>query len=133
MALTQDRETQNRDGLIIALPVAAATTIHGGGLNAVNAAGNVVPAADAAGLKVIGVAEQAVDNSPGAAGDKLADSRRGRAFKFKNSATNAVAEAHLFTDIYVEDDETVSSAGGTNSIVAGKCVGIDSDGVWLEI
>ena len=99
MALTQDRETQNRAGEILAFPVAAATKIFGGGLNAVNESGHVVPAADMAGLKVVGTSEEYVDNSGGAAGDKLARSRRGRAFKFKNSATNAVTSAHLLTDI----------------------------------
>ncbi len=133
MALTTDRETQNRSGEIINLPVAAATLLPGGGLNAINAAGAVVPAADAAGLKVIGVSDENVDNSSGAAGDKTVNSRRGRVFKFKNDGTNAVAAAHLFTNVYVKDNETVDSDGGTNSIVAGKCIGIDSDGVWVEI
>lgn len=133
MALIKDRETQMREGDMTALPVAAATKLYGGGINAVNAAGDIVPAADTAGLKVVGVSEEYVDNSAGSAGDKSVNSRRNRSFKLKNSATNAVTVAHLFTDIYVEDDETVSSSGGTNSIVAGKCIGIDSDGVWVEI
>ena len=133
MALTADRETQQRDGINLVFDVAAAAKIYGGSLVSINAAGTSIPAADTASTKVVGVSEENVDNSAGAAGDLTVKVRRGRAFKFKNSATNAVAAAHLFTNIYVEDDETVSSSGGTNSIVAGKCVGIDSDGVWVEI
>ena len=133
MALTQDRETQNREGVNLVFDVAAATKIFGGGLTTINASGQAAPAADAAGVKVVGISDEYVDNSSGAAGDLTVNVRRGRAFKLKNSATNAVTVAHLFTDVYVEDDETVASAGGTNSIVAGKCIGIDSDGVWVEI
>ena len=35
--------------------------------------------------------------------------------------------------LVIEDDETVSSSGGVNSIVAGRCLGIENDGVWVEI
>ena len=133
MALTADRETQHRDGVNLTFDVAASTKIYGGSLVSINAAGTAIPAADTASTKVVGVSDEYVDNSAGAAADLIVNVRRGRAFKLKNSATNAVAAAHLFTDVYVEDDETVASAGGTNSIVAGKCIGIDSDGVWIEI
>ena len=133
MALTADREAQHRDGVNLVFDVAASTKIYGGSLVSINAAGTAIPAADTASTKVVGVSDENVDNSGGSAADLSVKVRRGRAFKFKNSVTNAVAVAHLFTNVYVEDDETVASAGGTNSIVAGKCIGIDSDGVWIEI
>ncbi len=133
MSLSADRMTAHKDGEILVPGVAASTKIYGGGITAVNAAGYALPAADAVGLKVIGKAEEQVDNSSGANGDKTVEVRRKKAFIFKNSGTNAVTIAHLFTNVYVEDDETVSSSGGTNSIVAGKCLDVTSEGVLVEI
>ena len=133
MALSADRKTPMRDGESIELQVAASTKIYAGGMVAKNASGYAVPAADAANLVVMGRAEEYVDNSSGANGDETVLVRRNRAFKFKNSAANAVTIAHLGGNVYVEDDETVASSGGSNNIVAGKCIGVDSDGVWVEI
>ena len=133
MALTADRKTPMRDGESIELQVAASTKIYAGGMVARNSSGYAVPAADAANLVVMGRAEQYVDNSSGANGDETVVVRRRKAFKFKNSAAHAVTIAHIGTNIYVEDDETVASSGGTNNIVAGKCIGVESDGVWVEI
>jgi len=133
MALSADRKTPMRDGESIGLQVAASTKIYAGGMVAKNASGYAVPAADAANLVVMGRAEEYVDNSSGANGDETVIVRRKRAFKFKNSAANAVTIAHLGGNVYVEDDETVASSGGSNNIVAGKCIGVESDGVWVEI
>ena len=102
-------------------------------MGARNATGYLVPAADAASYVVMGRLDETVDNTDGSDGDLSALVRRKKAFKFKNSGSNAVTVAHIGTDIYVEDSETVSSSGGTNNIVAGKCLGIESDGVWVEI
>ncbi len=133
MATTADRNTPHKDGKLLEVGVAAATTIHAGAMVARNSAGYLVPAADAAGLAVLGMAEEAADNSGGADGDLSVPVRRKRAFRFANSAANPVTLAHLGTAVYVEDDETVASAGGTNSIVAGTCLDVDSGGVWVEI
>ncbi len=133
MALSADKKTPMRDGESIELQVAASTVIYAGGMVAKNASGYAVPAADAANLVVMGRAEEYVDNGSGANGDKTVLVRRKKAFKFKNSASNAVTIAHIGGNVYVEDDETVASAGGSNNIVAGKCIGVDSDGVWVEI
>lgn len=128
-----DRKTPMKDGELIVLLVATAVAIGAGKMVAVNASGYAIEAADAAGQKVMGRAETAVDNASGANGAISVNVRRKKAFKYKNSGTNAVAVAHIGTNIYVKDSETVSSAGGTNNIVAGKCLGVDADGVWVEI
>jgi len=133
MALSADRKTNMKDGELIQLDVAASQTIYAGAMAAKNATGYTQPAADAANLVVMGRSEEYVDNSSGSDGDKTVLVRRKKAFKYKNSGTNAVDRTHIGSNIYVEDDETVASAGGTNSIVAGKCIGVDSDGVWVEI
>jgi hypothetical protein len=61
--------------------------------------------------------------------------RRGEAFKFKNSAGDAVTQAELGKTCYIVDDETVSksNAGGNTQSAAGKVVGVEADGVWVEI
>ncbi len=128
-----DRMTDMRSGEVIAVPVAASTVIEAGKMVARNSSGYAVPAADAAGLVVLGKARRHVDNGSGADGDAQVTVRRKAAFKYANSSTNAVTRAHVGTNIYVEDAQTVASSGGTNSIVAGKCIDVESDGVWVEI
>lgn len=127
-----DRKTPKRDGVQIVLDVAAATIVEQGKMTAVNAAGDAVPAANTAGLKVMGRAEQRVDNSLGAAGDLQVEVLRLHAFKFKNSSTSPVTAAEIGSNVMVEDAETVAK-DTTNDIVAGKCLGVDPDGVWVEI
>ena len=133
MALSADRKTPMRDGETIQLQLAASTKIYAGAMVAKNASGYAVPAADAANLVVMGRSEQYVDNSAGANGDETVLVRRKKTFKYKNSAAHPATIANIGSNLYVEDDETVSTSGGTNNIVAGKCIGVDSDGVWVEI
>lgn len=136
-ALAGDRRTNMQKGVFVTMDMAAATKISTGALVAVDSSGNALPAADAAGLKVVGRAEETVDNVSGSAGDLTIKVRRLSAFWYANSSGNAVTKAHLhgLAPIYVEDDQTVASAGGSNNIVAGKGLAIDSTlGVliWVE-
>ncbi|OIO70885.1 MAG: hypothetical protein COS35_06520 [Zetaproteobacteria bacterium CG02_land_8_20_14_3_00_50_9] len=131
MALTKDANTPERDGALVSAPVAAATIIYAGSMVALNAAGNAVPAADTAALKVLGRAESQVNNAAGAAGDLKVTVKRGT-FRFKNSGTAALAAGDELTNALVEDDGTVAKTS-TNSIVAGKIIEIDASGVWVEI
>ncbi len=129
-----ERNTVRKDAILIALLVAASTTIEAGKMVAVNAAGYAVEASDTASTIVIGVAEETIDNSDGSNGDLSVLVQRKQAFKMKNSATAAVTQASVGSSVYVEDDETVAIASGpTNDIVAGTCLGVESDGVWVEI
>lgn len=133
-ALTAGRSTEWQDGDLIVIPVAATTTIYDGSLVAVNSSGDARPAADAAGLKVVGRAEEYVANT-GSAGAKTIKVRRGCAFWWANDGTNAVTKAHChgLASVYVKDDQTVASAGGTNSIIAGRALQVDATlGVLVE-
>lgn len=136
-ALAAARNTRKMGDAPIAdkfhIPVAAAKTIHQGGLVAVNTAGYAVPASASSSLKIVGVAAQTVDNSSGNAGDKTVNVERGT-FRLANSATtDALTDADLFRDCYVVDDQTVArtSSSGTRP-VAGRVVNVGSDGVWIE-
>jgi hypothetical protein len=128
-----ERNTQWRDGLLPTLPVAASTKIEAGKMVGVNSSGYAVEAADTSGIKVLGVADHTVDNSSGSNGALSVRVRRGKQFLLKNSATNAVDVADAGTYVFVEDDETVADAAGTNGVIAGSCIEVVSDGVWVEI
>ncbi|MBI5817457.1 MAG: hypothetical protein HZA88_00555 [Verrucomicrobia bacterium] len=131
MAATVDFDSPKRTGDSVNRDVAASTEIFAGTIAAINAAGNAVPAADTAGLKVDGFASAHVDNSDGDAGDLNIDVERGIR-RVNNSSTNAVTVAEINKVVYVEDDQTVNKDGGTNHIAAGICVDLDDDGVWVD-
>ncbi|MDA8428932.1 MAG: hypothetical protein M0T70_06715 [Geobacteraceae bacterium] len=134
MALTADRNTPNKDGEIIIVPVAANAKIFAGAIVAANATGYATKGATATTLTYLGRADEYVDNTGGADGAKTIQVRRGKAFKWKNSAGDAVTQAELGKTCYIVDDDTVSksNAGGNTQSAAGKVVGIDSDGVWVQ-
>jgi hypothetical protein len=137
MALSTERDTKEREDVVNRyeqIPVATNVVIFQGGLVCTNASGYGTPGAVATTLIAVGRAEETVNNNPGSNGAKSVRVKRG-VFKFKNStAGDAIVQADLFKDVYVVDDETVAKTNGTNTrSVAGKCVGIDPDGVWVSI
>lgn len=133
-ALTKDRNTVRRDGVQYSDPVAASTRIYAGALVCLNASGNAVPGSVSTTLKARGVAQEQVDNSSGAAGDKRVETRRG-VFPFANSAsTDEITRADIGNSAYIVDDQTVAKTHATNTrSVAGVIRDVDSDGVWIEI
>lgn len=112
-------------------PVAAATTIYAGGLTAVNAAGDLVPAAATAGLRVVGRSNDQVVNA-GAAGVKRCDVDVGVFGPYKNLASHLVTVAMIGSPCYVEDDQTVS-CDQVKQIVAGIVVDVDANGVYIYV
>ncbi len=133
-----ERKTNQRSGVLIGLLVAAATLIEKGKLVCVNAAGYAVEGSTATGLTAMGRAEETVDNSAGANGALTAEVQRG-VFLLGNSATDAVDQSCIGKTVYIEDDQTVAKTDGAagedpaTKSAAGKCLGVDSDGVWVEI
>lgn len=120
-ALAKDvqRRKLNIPGTRIALPVAAGEVIHDGALVAVDATGHAVPAADTAGLKVMGVAIEGFDNTGGADGVIGENPQRycvveTGAYSF--AATGGAAGVQAM----VADDNTVDiAANTTNDIPVG--------------
>ncbi|PKM31737.1 MAG: hypothetical protein CVV07_01085 [Gammaproteobacteria bacterium HGW-Gammaproteobacteria-11] len=133
-ALTQDRNTNRRDGVQFNDPVAAATRIFTGSIVCLNAAGNAVPGSTSATLTARGVAQEHVDNRDGAAGDKSVESRRGT-FHFANSASaDEITRADIGELAYIVDDQTVAKTDATSTrSVAGTIDDVDSAGVWVTI
>lgn len=128
-----ERMTEYKDGELLAVKVAESTKIEAGKMVGVNSSGYAVEGADTAGIRILGVADETVDNSSGSNGDETVRIRKGKVFKFDNSATNAVDVADAGSLVFVEDDETVADSAGTNGVVAGRCIEVVSDGVWVEI
>jgi len=133
-ALTAGRNTPElaEGGKIIVLPVAANTVIFDGSLVALDENGNAQPAAKETGLTAAGRAEEYVDNTGGAAGDKTIRVRRG-VFVWDNTsvAANKVKPEHILKDCYIEDDCTVTALSDGSSR-AGKVIAVTDDGVAVE-
>lgn len=133
-ALAADRQKyQSRvwRGPTASYPVAASTKIYHGGMVALNASGYLVPGSNTAGLAVVGVAEETVDNTSGADGALRCKVSTGM-YKFENSGTKAVEQGDAGRPIFVEDDQTVADET-TKGIVAGLLVEVETDGVTLLI
>ena len=130
MALTGDRNTALKDGELIVVPMATAKKVFAGGIVAADANGYATPGATATTLTFLGRAEETVDNT-GANGAKTVTVRRKKAFLWKNSGTDAVVQADLGKTCYIEDDQTVSHTV-TGKSIAGKVIGIGTEGVWVE-
>ena len=128
-ALTADRNTPFRSGKENNDPVAASTKIFAGSLTVLDGSGNAVPASTATGLIVRGRAEEFVDNSAGAAGDKTIQTRKG-VYQFENDGS--INRTHVGKTIYIVDDQTLAATDGTGTrSAAGECFDVDADGVWL--
>ena len=128
--LTHDRNTPEREGAILVLPMATGTTIFAGALVVVSAAGFAAPGSTATGLVAAGRAEEYKVNA-GANGAETVKVRRG-VFKFANLEADPVTKP--ITTCYIADDQTVAATNGTNTrSAAGKVLAIETDGVWVEI
>jgi hypothetical protein len=133
MPLATDRNTPRKDGELIPVPVAANAKIYGGALVVANATGFAAPGSVATTLTALGRAENLVDNTGGADGAKTVLVRRKQAFKFANHAADLVVQADFGKTCYVVDDQTVAkTAGGATRSIAGKVIGVEADGVWVE-
>lgn len=130
-ALAADRNTQSKIGGIQIFPVDGGSTIYKGALVAVNAAGYLIPASDLANAKVVGVADEAVDNSAGADGALDCRVVSGRTFKF---AASSITQAMVGEMMYVVDDQTFDDGVGTNGIKAGRLVQyVSATEGWIHI
>lgn len=130
-ALTDARNTKELSGEVFGFPVGASTTCYQGGIAVLNA-GYAKPGTTATGLVAVGRFEETA--AAVSAGDASVRVKRG-IFKFVNSAAgDAIAQADVGADCYIVDDQTVAKTNGTNTRSrAGQIVGVDGDGVWVQI
>ena len=131
-ALSAARSTlRTEPDAAVRLPMAAAMWIYQGALVALNATGVASKGVTATTLKQFGRAEATVDNSAGA---KEIDVRPG-IFRWANSAAaDLITTAEIGTDCFIVDDQTVAKTNGTSTRSrAGKVVGIDTVGVFVQM
>lgn len=127
-ALTRERNTIELLGAIsYERTVAAGKTVYAGALTAQNADGKAVPAADAAGLVVLGRAENTA-----AAGETVLI-RTGIFLYDSGTATEAITVTAIGKPCYALDDQTIGIKGGTNAIAAGIVADVMTDGVAVKI
>lgn len=132
MALTQSRNTPERDGKVVSYLLAAGAKIYSGALVALNASGYAVPGITDLNLTALGRAEQSVDNTNGANGGASIEVRRG-VFRWRNSTTDPVSFVNIGKTCYIQDDETIAKTNGGNTrSAAGKLIDIDT-GAWVEV
>lgn len=107
--------------------VAAAVLLYKGAALCRNLTGYLAPGANTAGFKMVGIAQERVDNSAGSAGAAEVKYLTGVSALFKNDGTNPVTQAHLHTVIWLQDDQTVRGTPG-NGVAAGIAEEIMADG-----
>ncbi len=131
-ALTANRYTKHRDGVISAHPVLAGAHIYKGSLVCAGAAGYAQPGSDLAAATFLGVAIEEANNTGGASGDKIV--RVQALGVFSLAATGSITQAHLGAAVYLVDDQTVGlAADTTNEIACGRLEGLDDGAVWVRI
>lgn len=104
-ALTTDRDTKRKPGLIGYGGMAASLLIYGGAAVCHNASGYLVKGADTAGLVFAGIAKDRFDNSSGAAGDLTAEFERDGEHLF--TLGTAATDADVGKKVFLVDDQTV--------------------------
>lgn len=135
-ALAADRQTRFRAGGSVRSglgDVAAATKIFNGSLIARNATGFIVPASDAAAVKVVGLAQQFVDNTAGADGALTVQYITGLEVELVNNA-GAVVQAGKHAVCYAADDNSVTSAAASlHKVLAGTVTQFTAALVWVFV
>ena len=130
-ALAADRITETKERGLKSYKVATNTVIYNGSLVALNSTGFAVPAADAASLKVVGVARSQANNNPGADG---AVSVKVESPILARFAASSITQAMVGQVMYVVDDQTFDDAMGTNGIKAGRLVEfISTTEGWIKV
>lgn len=117
-------EAAFKPGHIVLYKINAATTIYKGALVGLGTDGYVIPLTHAtASLKVMGVAEETVEND-GADGDKSVRVAKEGSFVIAGTGT----QADLGKEVYALDDATIqlTTAGLTNQYKVGTVMGIET-------
>jgi predicted RecA/RadA family phage recombinase len=133
-ALSANRETARKEGDIKSFPVYTGTAIHKGSLVMLNSTGYLIPGADTASCKFVGVAMESVTAAEvTSSGAKWVRVYRRGAFLL---GAQAIDQSNVGGLCYIADDQTVEDAAGsvTNDIVCGKIVEfVSSTSCWVDI
>jgi len=123
-AIAARKDVRRQPGEVVSFKQAA-VKIWEGALVSVNAAGYVTNATDAANDLFVGVADETIDNSVGAAGDKEIQVRVGGIVNVVSGFS--AAQSNLGDPVYVTDNQTVDlAATTTNDVLVGRIVEVTS-------
>lgn len=129
----RDRKTPRRDLGLIVLAVKADAVIHAGLMVCVDATGYAIEAKADADLIYMGRAEEFIDNTGGTDGSAQITVRNNSAFLYENSSTDPVTQVSIGQVCFIQDGQTVAKTNGAGTLSkAGRVVGVDNDGVWIE-
>lgn len=130
-AATADRPIEMRGTPTVReWPVAASTTIYKGTMVMLNG-GYLVEGADTAGKLIVGVADEHIDNSAGAAGAKTCRVLCNADFKF---AASSIAVTSNGVKMFIVDNQTFDETSPANSVEVGLLAGfISSTEGWVYI
>ena len=130
-ACSADRKTMYREGLELAFPVKEMTRIFAGSMVAVDSTGYAVPAANAAGLKFIGIAMEQADNRSGNNGAIFIRVRTMGVFKF---GATSITQTNIGAVMYVVDDQTFDDVDPGQGIKCGTLVKyISANEGWIRL
>ncbi len=118
------------DEYLIPLPVRANARIRQGALVMVSG-GYAEEAGPGTGKIALGVAQETVDNTGGADGEKEVLVRRG-VFRFENDPADPVGPTELGKNVYATGPNTVAK-GSSGRSTAGRALMIDGSYVWVEV
>lgn len=130
-ALSDNKEVQRKDGVVLAHKVVGSDIIYRGALVKINADGYLAPCAAEAGAVFAGIAYEEVDNSSGSAGDEECRVYKEGVFLLEGSG---FAQADVGEAVYASDDQTVTKTHAANLQRVGVIVEFESSTkVWVKI
>ncbi|EEG6606630.1 hypothetical protein HP593_004755 [Salmonella enterica] len=130
-----DRNTARNDGKSFAVPMAAGAVIGGGLMVMLDDKGLAREGQIKAGWHVIGLSDEACDNSAGKDGDVSVMVRRSEAFYFDNDTANPVTQVLVGNACWLKNAYTVTAtAPAEGSVIAGRVLTVSpDDGVQVLI
>lgn len=133
-ALTNDRQTRRREGLVENIGLAADEKVYEGGLVATDADGFAVNLATATATAIPGVALRRADATDADDGAVDVDVITGP-HCFGNSAdADEITDAHRGRTAYAVDDQTVALTDNAGArLPVGIIKSVDEFGVWVDV
>ncbi|KUY93093.1 MULTISPECIES: hypothetical protein [Burkholderia] len=132
-ALTADRNTLSRSGVLFSYPAKSGVLFYVGAIAAIDTAtGLITKGAESATLKGAGIVQEQVDNTAAADGAANVTIRRGQWLVANSAGADQLTLKDVGMPAYIVDDQTVAKTdGGGKRSVAGTVVDIDPGGVWI--
>jgi len=127
--LTDSVNVEEKDGVLIDSPVAV-DIIYRGAMVMYNAAGFLAPALTGAGNVFAGIAEEEVDNSLGAAGDKSCKHKVEGSYLLTGAG---FAQTDVGSSAYASDDQTITLTSTNNPLVGQIVQFVSATQVWVKL